>query len=65
MEKGWLFPKFLLTFSFVFSLLCKGTGTDADCGYADVAELGVSVGELLLPRAETSSQLCGDRKQHS
>lgn len=49
----------------MYSLLCEGTGTDPDCTHADVAELGVSGGELLLPRAETYSQLCGERKQHT
>lgn len=65
MEKGWLFPGFLLSFSLMFSLLCEGTGTDPDCKCAGVVEVGVSGGELLLPRAETPRWLCGERKQHT
>lgn len=49
----------------MFSLLCEGTGTDPDCECAGVAEVGVSGGELLLPRAETPRRLCGERKQHT
>lgn len=42
MEKGWLFPGFLLNFLLMFSLLCEGTGTDSDCECAGVAEVVVS-----------------------